>query len=90
MLACRDKMFADGERDFETYLDEEVFRFGRYTYKNDVPAHSGETRRVAEYEDGGGFVMRSDLERAVEMPQVEVLGIKNGWVLVRDKRPVSR
>lgn len=74
---------AEERIDFETYLDEEVFTMGTYHYKTDtVTADVG----VAEFDDGSGYVIPSDMERAFEDPNVVIVGIGDGRFLLDDNR----
>lgn len=72
------------EASFEKYLDEEVFSMGTYVYGKTEYGRDG--LLVSEHEDGSGYVIDDDLERAFKNDNVDVGGIRDGKLIVRDDR----
>lgn len=70
---------------FESYLKENVFTLGEYTYEEQEADDMADIR-VAEHSDGYGLIIGSCVEAAVEDENVGVEGIQDGWLLLDDDR----
>jgi len=66
-----------GDDPFEDYVRENIFTSGTYTY-DDSSARCD--IRVAERDDGTGYTCPECIVNAVEDDNVEVDGIKDGWL----------
>lgn len=66
---------------FEDYLRENVFTSGTYVFED-----HGNGAKVAEFDDGAGYMFGECVENAVEDDSVGVYGIRDGWLIVIDER----
>lgn len=78
---------SDGEivypdaQQFDEYLRENVFTDGGYA----IGRRSGEWS-IAEHPDGSGYMMREDMQRALDDDAVDIRSVDNGWLLLGDDR----
>lgn len=68
---------------FREYLRQHVFVEGGYSiesggYRSDA--------RVAERDNGSGYIVEADMRRALEDGAVGVVSVKDGWLLLEDQR----
>jgi len=73
----------DAETTFVDYLHDEVFTLGGYTIEE---CDTYGDARVAEHDDGSGYIIRSVMDRAVEDPNVGFVTVNNGWLHLSDER----
>jgi hypothetical protein len=67
---------------FEEYLRDEIFTSGTYQFE-EVPMRDGDVR-VAEYDDGTGYVIPRDLQSAIDDERVRLVSISDGWLHLED------
>jgi hypothetical protein len=73
---------------FDDYLGERIFTFG--TYEIEAPYDAPEAdARVAEYDDGSGYIVPEDLRRAIEDNGVAVQAVEDGWLHLSDSRNLT-
>jgi hypothetical protein len=70
--------------DFETYVNEEVMPVGGYVVRESEKSYADV--KVAEWDDGHGHIIDTDLIAAVEHDDVSVEGVNDGWLLLSDSR----